>query len=55
VPVPAEVTTPLMVDLHRRLGAGQSPAVALAGAQEAHRDNGDAAFAASTGFLCFGA
>ncbi|WP_433263037.1 CHAT domain-containing protein [Actinosynnema sp. CS-041913] len=55
VPVPAEMTTPLMVDLHRRLGSGQSPAVALAGAQEAHVDGGDAAFAASVGFLCFGA
>ncbi|ONI89244.1 CHAT domain-containing protein [Saccharothrix sp. ALI-22-I] len=55
VPVPAEITTPLMVDLHRRLGKGDSPAVALAGAQEAHRENGDAAFAAGAGFLCFGA
>ncbi|MFD0203298.1 MULTISPECIES: CHAT domain-containing protein [Saccharothrix] len=55
IPVPAEVTTPLMVDLHRRLGEGQAPAVALAGAQEAHRGDGDAAFAASAGFLCFGA
>ncbi len=55
IPVPAEVTTPLMVDLHRRLGEGQSTAVALAGAQLAHADNGDAAFAASVGFLCFGA
>ncbi|MEU4805940.1 CHAT domain-containing protein [Actinosynnema sp. NPDC023587] len=55
VPVPAEVTTPLMVDLHRRLGLGQEPAVALAGAQRAHADGGDAEFAASVGFLCFGA
>ncbi|MEV1120380.1 CHAT domain-containing protein [Actinosynnema sp. NPDC049800] len=55
IPVPAEVTTPLMVDLHRRLGAGHPPAEALAGAQEAHRDDGDVAFAASAGFLCFGA
>ncbi|MFD1152563.1 CHAT domain-containing protein, partial [Saccharothrix hoggarensis] len=55
IPVPADVTTPLMVDLHRRLDAGEPPAVALAGAQEAHREDGDAAFAASAGFLCFGA
>ncbi|TQM83911.1 CHAT domain-containing protein [Saccharothrix saharensis] len=55
IPVPAEVTTPLMVDLHRRLDAGYEPSVALAGAQEAHREDGDAAFAASAGFLCFGA
>lgn len=55
VPVPAEVTTPLMVDLHHRLGKGDSPAVALAGAQEAHRDDSDAAYAAGAGFLCFGA
>ena len=55
IPVPAEITTPLMVDLHRRLGAGHPPAVALADAQEAHRVNGDVAFAASAGFLCFGA
>ncbi|KOX18532.1 hypothetical protein ADK67_36740 [Saccharothrix sp. NRRL B-16348] len=55
IPVPAEVTTPLMVDLHRRLGAGRPPSVALADAQQAHRENGDAAFAASAGFLCFGA
>ncbi|QFZ24736.1 CHAT domain-containing protein [Saccharothrix syringae] len=55
VPVPAEVTTPLMVDLHRHLGAGDPPAVALARAQEAHREAGDAAFAAAAGFLCYGA
>ncbi|GAA1304550.1 CHAT domain-containing protein [Saccharothrix xinjiangensis] len=55
VPVPAEVTTPLMVDLHRRLNAGEPPAVALANAQEAHRESGDAAYAAGAGFLCFGA
>ncbi|GAA3462279.1 CHAT domain-containing tetratricopeptide repeat protein [Saccharothrix longispora] len=55
VPVPAEVTTPLMVDLHRRLGKGDPPAVALARAQEAHRDTGHEAYAASAGFLCFGA
>lgn len=54
VPVPAEVTSPLMVDLHRRLRAGDPPAVALAAAQQAHRESGDAAFAAGAGFLCFG-
>ncbi|RKT56583.1 CHAT domain-containing protein [Saccharothrix australiensis] len=55
VPVPAEATTPLVVEVHRRLGRGDPPAVALAGAREAHVDGGDAAFAAGVGFLCFGA
>ncbi|MFD7656727.1 CHAT domain-containing protein [Actinosynnema sp. NPDC059797] len=55
VPVPAEVTTSLMVDLHRRLSAGEPPSEALANAQEAHRESGDAAYAAGAGFLCFGA
>ncbi|MFC6094042.1 CHAT domain-containing protein [Saccharothrix lopnurensis] len=55
VPVPAEVTTSLMVDLHRRLAAGEPPSAALADAQEAHRGGGDAALAAAAGFLCFGA
>lgn len=56
VPVPTDVTTGLMVDLHRRLGEGASPAVALAAAQEAHAASGDdIAHAASVGFVCFGA
>ena len=56
MPVPTEMTTPLMVDLHRRLGAGVSPAVALAQAQRDHSANGDdMAYSASVGFVCFGA
>ncbi|MBW4721140.1 CHAT domain-containing tetratricopeptide repeat protein [Saccharothrix obliqua] len=55
VPVPAEATTALMVELHRGLGAGRSPAAALACAQSAHAGRGDVEFAASAGFLCFGA
>lgn len=56
VPVPTDITTGLMVDLHRRLGEGASPAVALAAAQEAHAASGDdIAHAASVGFVCFGA
>ncbi|GAA3852654.1 CHAT domain-containing protein [Saccharothrix violaceirubra] len=55
VPVPAGTTTPLMVDFHRGLGAGLPPAEALALARVAHLDEGDSAYAASVGFLCFGA
>jgi hypothetical protein len=47
-----------MLDLHRRLRTGASPAAALAGAQAA-RDAGvgdaDAAFVARTTFVCLGA
>jgi hypothetical protein len=56
MPVPTEMTTPLMVDLHRRLGLGLSPAVALAEAQLEHSAGGDdIAYSASVGFVCFGA
>ncbi|WP_229795927.1 CHAT domain-containing protein [Saccharothrix coeruleofusca] len=55
VPVPADRTTPLMVDFHRRLGSGASPAQALVAAQEAHSARGDEEFAAAACFLCFGA
>jgi CHAT domain-containing protein len=56
MPVPTEMTTPLMVDLHRRLGLGASPAVALAEAQREHSAGGDdVAYSASVGFVCFGA
>jgi len=39
MPVPTEMTTPLMADLHCRPGEGMSPAVALA--QREHSTNGD--------------
>jgi tetratricopeptide (TPR) repeat protein len=56
LPVPTEVTTPLVVELHRGLAAGLGPAAALAAAQHAHAASGDdGAFAASAGFVCFGA
>ncbi|MEU5696116.1 CHAT domain-containing protein [Actinosynnema sp. NPDC020468] len=55
VPVPAEVTTPLMIDLHRRLPTATTPAQALADAQAAYMARGDTEFAASVGFLTFGA
>lgn len=55
-PVPTEVTTPLMVALHRNLRAGATPAVALAAAQRAYlEDGGDLVYAACAGFVCFGA
>ncbi|WDZ85820.1 CHAT domain-containing protein [Micromonospora cathayae] len=59
LPVPADLTTTLMVELHRRMGAGAGPAVALAGAQQAFgaaggRDTG-AGHATAAAFVCFGA
>ncbi|MFF5098638.1 MULTISPECIES: CHAT domain-containing tetratricopeptide repeat protein [Actinosynnema] len=55
VPVPAEETAPLVVELHRGLRDGLPPATALARAQAAHAERGDLEFAAGAGFLCFGA
>lgn len=54
VSVSDEVTKSLMVELHRRLLAGQRPAEALASAQAAVGDC-DEMRARSGGFLCFGA
>jgi CHAT domain-containing protein len=55
-PVPTDATTGLMLDLHRRMRAGAPPAAALAAAQERYVDGGDdRSFAASAGFVCFGA
>jgi CHAT domain-containing protein len=46
VPVADDVTKALMLELHRELCAGASPAAALAKAQERVR---------ADGFVCFGA
>lgn len=56
LPVPADATTALMLDLHDRMSAGAAPAVALAAAQRAYGVGGDDP-AAVTGaaFVCFGA
>ncbi|WJK43067.1 CHAT domain-containing protein [Solwaraspora sp. WMMA2056] len=59
LPVPADLTTELMLELHRRMRAGDGPAVALAGAQRAfqagrYADDG-AVHATAAAFVCFGA
>ena len=56
VPVPDDVTRPLMVDFHRRLAGGAGPAAALAAARAAARDgDDDRTHALTAGFVCFGA
>ncbi|MGC5052363.1 CHAT domain-containing protein [Micromonospora sp. DT48] len=56
LPVPAEPTTALMVDLHRRMRAGVRPAQALADAQQAFVAVGDdIARATAAAFVCLGA
>lgn len=59
LPVPADLTTELMLELHRRMRCGDGPAVALAGAQQtfqAGRDaNAAAVRATAAAFVCFGA
>ncbi|MFG1889210.1 CHAT domain-containing protein [Micromonospora sp. NPDC049051] len=55
LPVPADLTTALMLDLHRRMRAGAAPAVALADARRAFDDGGGAAHATAAAFVCFGA
>lgn len=56
LPVPAEPTTALMLDLHRRMRAGARPAQALADAQEAFGAAGDGpARATAAAFVCLGA
>ncbi|MEV4758427.1 CHAT domain-containing protein [Micromonospora sp. NPDC049559] len=56
LPVPAEPTIPLMLDLHRRMAAGTRPAPALAAAARSFADSGDpAARATAAAFVCFGA
>ncbi|GGM28173.1 MULTISPECIES: CHAT domain-containing protein [Micromonospora] len=62
LPVPADLTTALMLDLHRRMRAGAGPALALAEAQRAFDgprleagSGGGAAHATAAAFVCFGA
>ena len=55
VPVPDAETLPLMVEFHRALAAGSSPAAALADAQKSLRGSGLEALVAAAGFGCFGA
>ncbi|MFY1575953.1 CHAT domain-containing protein [Verrucosispora sp. WMMD703] len=56
LPVPAEPTTALMVDLHRRMRAGTRPAQALASAQRVFAAGGDdTARATAAAFVCLGA
>jgi CHAT domain-containing protein len=56
LPVPAEPTTALMLDLHRRMRAGVRPAAALADAQLAFTARGGPAeLATAAAFVCFGA
>lgn len=69
LPVPADLTTALMLELHRRMRAGDGPAVALAGAQQAFQagtqqaapqagreaTNAAAVHATAAAFVCFGA
>lgn len=55
LPTPAEGATELMVELHRRLAAGASPARALAGARAEVADDCGEAVARAAGFVCFGA
>lgn len=54
-PVPDDTTAPLMVDFHQRLGAGATPAAALAAAGGSRRASTDPAWAAAASFVCFGA
>lgn len=55
LPVPDAETVPLMVGFHRRLAAGEAPAVALAAAQLELSSDLPAAIAAAAGFVCIGA
>jgi tetratricopeptide (TPR) repeat protein len=56
LPVPAETTSALMLDLHGRMRAGERPASALAAAQRAHVVGGDAVGGVTAAaFVCFGA
>ena len=54
-PVPDDATTPLMLDFHRRLRAGDDPSVALAEAGGDRRPSPDPAWVAAASFVCFGA
>ena len=54
LPVPDAETAPLMTALHRDVAAGRPVAEALARAQHAVRENGDAADVAAGSFVCVG-
>jgi tetratricopeptide (TPR) repeat protein len=55
IPIPDAETVPLMVAFHRRIVAGDSPAEALASAQQGlHDSDGGPAMAAAAGFICIG-
>ena len=55
LPVPDDATRSLMVDLHRRLRTGASPAEALAGgAGDPSVVGRDGALAAAASFVCIG-
>jgi CHAT domain-containing protein/tetratricopeptide (TPR) repeat protein len=54
VPVPDAETTPLMVELHRLLAAGEPPPAALATAQQKVTRDASPAAAAAAGFVCLG-
>jgi hypothetical protein len=56
LPVPAERTADLMVELHRRLPDADGPAAALAGAQQSLTGAGDGvSYATAAAFVCLGA
>jgi tetratricopeptide (TPR) repeat protein len=56
LPVPADQTTGLMLQVHERLRAGRGPAQALADAQHSLAVSGDGiARATAAAFMCFGA
>jgi tetratricopeptide (TPR) repeat protein len=56
LPVPAESTSELMLDMHTRMLAGARPAEALAEAQRSHVEGGGAlAVVTAAAFVCFGA
>ncbi len=56
LPVPADPTTELMLQVHQRLRAGSGPAQALADAQRSFAAGGDGiAQATAAAFMCFGA
>jgi CHAT domain-containing protein len=56
LPVPADSTTDLMLQVHQRLRAGCGPAQALADAQRSFAAGGDGiAQATAAAFMCFGA
>ena len=55
VPIPDAETAPLMTTYHRRLLAGDTPAQALADAQQQHRSGGSRSRASAASFVCLGA